>query len=101
VTLGTCLDCGEPSDRSRCPGCHATRQREVDATRGGATARGYTRAWERQAAAVKRQQPACDVCGSTADLTVDHVVAKARGGTDDRGNLRTLCRRHNSAKGSR
>jgi len=47
----------------------------------------------------------CAVCGTTGDtgnpLTVDHLVPKAAGGSDDPGNLRTLCRRHNSAKGTR
>ncbi len=92
-----CLGCGEPTPAPRCSTCQA----EQDQRRGGAHARGYTRKWERRAADVKRQQPACVVCGTTDDLTVDHRIPKAAGGTDARENLATLCRRHNSAKGIR
>jgi len=50
---------------------------------------------------VKRRQPFCSVCGTTERLSVDHIVAKANGGTDDPTNLQTLCVTHNSAKGKR
>ena len=45
----------------------------------------------------------CDAPGCDADqhLTIDHVVPLSRGGTDDIENLRFLCRKHNSQKGSR
>lgn len=35
------------------------------------------------------------------DATVDHIVAKARGGTDDPDNLISCCRSCNSSKGDR
>jgi 5-methylcytosine-specific restriction endonuclease McrA len=41
------------------------------------------------------------VCDTTEDLTVDHILAKAAGGTDHRDNLTTMCRAHNSSKGHR
>jgi 5-methylcytosine-specific restriction endonuclease McrA len=54
---------------------------------------------------VLRAQPACAVCGTPGDannpLSVDHIVPKAAGGSDDPRNLGPLCRRHNSAKGTR
>lgn len=40
-------------------------------------------------------------CKITAELTIDHVVALSKGGTDDLSNLRFLCRSHNSAKGDK
>ncbi|MFN2427121.1 MAG: HNH endonuclease [Candidatus Binatia bacterium] len=40
-------------------------------------------------------------CGDIEALTVDHVVALSRGGTDDLSNLRFLCRVHNSRKRDR
>lgn len=43
----------------------------------------------------------CARCGSTDDLTVDHVVPVSRGGSDDIDNLRALCLRCNSSKGAR
>lgn len=38
---------------------------------------------------------------SWRDLTIDHVIPRSRGGTDDLGNLQTLCRTCNSRKGTR
>jgi hypothetical protein len=43
----------------------------------------------------------CAHCGSTDDLTIDHVVPVAKGGLDDPGNLQVLCRRCNSSKRDR
>lgn len=38
-------------------------------------------------------------CGVSRELTVDHIKALSRGGTDEPENLRFLCRAHNSSKG--
>lgn len=43
----------------------------------------------------------CRRCGSHRDLTVDHVVPRVKGGTDDPSNLQTLCGSCNSSKGAR
>lgn len=40
-------------------------------------------------------------CTVDTDLTVDHVVAKVNGGTDDEWNLITACRSCNGSKGAR
>jgi 5-methylcytosine-specific restriction endonuclease McrA len=40
-------------------------------------------------------------CGAIVKLTVDHIRALSRGGTDEIENLRFLCLPHNSAKGDR
>jgi len=40
-------------------------------------------------------------CGSTWDLEMDHVIPFARGGDNSPGNLRLLCRKHNSYQAER
>lgn len=43
----------------------------------------------------------CRSCGSTEDLTVDHILPRSRGGGNERENLQALCRTCNSSKGAR
>lgn len=43
----------------------------------------------------------CVLCGSTEDLTLDHIFPYSLGGLDEPNNLRTLCRSCNSRKGAR
>ena len=43
----------------------------------------------------------CSFCGSTEDLTVDHIIPVSRGGTNDLENLQPLCRSCNSYKKDR
>lgn len=52
---------------------------------------------------VRRVVGACEDCGSTDDLTVDHVVPVALGGPMLPGpeGVRVLCRSCNSSKGAR
>lgn len=59
---------------------------------------------KKNSAAVKRcAENSCEyldpktgrVCGSTYQLESDHILPRARGGSDDTENLRTLCRTHN------
>jgi 5-methylcytosine-specific restriction endonuclease McrA len=38
------------------------------------------------------EEPNCRLCGQSA-VTVDHIIARRFGGTDDGANLRSLCRR--------
>lgn len=49
----------------------------------------------------ERDEWRCRQCGSLDSLEVDHVVAIARGGTNDLTNLQALCRDCNRAKGDR
>jgi 5-methylcytosine-specific restriction enzyme A len=51
----------------------------------------YGKDWEARRARVLREEPNCRLCGTPA-TDVDHIVAHADGGTDDRSNLRSLCR---------
>jgi hypothetical protein len=50
---------------------------------------------------IERDNGACQSCGTTYDLSIDHIISRANGGDSSDDNLRTLCRRCNSAKGSR
>jgi hypothetical protein len=47
---------------------------------------------------LKLGQGPCFYCGSKDRITIDHVVAIARGGTDSIGNLVSACKRCNSSK---
>lgn len=49
----------------------------------------------------KRDGHRCVYCGSSTDLTIDHVQPRARGGGDSWENLVTACNRCNSNKGNR
>lgn len=55
-----------------------------------AAQRGYGAEWQRIRLVVLGQEPRCQVCGQRA-TEVDHIVPKAKGGTDARMNLRSLC----------
>jgi hypothetical protein len=43
----------------------------------------------------------CQACGSTDDLTLDHIYPRSRAGSDGSRNLQTLCGPCNSRKGAR
>jgi len=43
----------------------------------------------------------CVYCGSTKDLTVDHIIPASRGGKTNFDNCTTACRPCNNTKGSR
>lgn len=45
-----------------------------------------------RAVIIKRDDGKCKSCGTTEYLTVDHIVPKSEGGTNEFNNLETLCR---------
>ena len=47
----------------------------------------------------KRDGFTCQYCGTQRDLTIDHVVPRAKGGKTSWNNLITACKRCNSRKG--
>lgn len=49
----------------------------------------------------RRDGNRCQYCGSTYDLTLDHVLPKSRGGLSSWDNLVTACKNCNSRKGDR
>lgn len=59
--------------------------------------------WDKSAygTVYERDGMACRYCRSTDDLSIDHVVPRCQGGTDESDNLVVACRRCNSRKGGR
>jgi 5-methylcytosine-specific restriction endonuclease McrA len=49
---------------------------------------------------INRDRGLCQQCGNEGD-SVDHIVPRSQGGTDDDENLQLLCRTCNSSKGGR
>ncbi|MEV5953740.1 HNH endonuclease [Streptomyces sp. NPDC051987] len=105
-----CLVCGTLTrNPSRCDTHQREWQAQQDRTRGSAHQRGYTQAWRTaaaQAVAQHRTQHGNWCPGwrvpphEASNLTADHVVPKAAGGTDDPENIQVLCRGCNSRKHS-
>ena len=67
-----------------------------DAARGNRHQRGYGSAWDRlRAAVLRRDEGVCQPCSRLGRITeakeVDHIIAKAAGGTDDPANLQAIC----------
>jgi 5-methylcytosine-specific restriction endonuclease McrA len=46
----------------------------------------------------KRDGSYCRICGSTKNLTIDHIIPLAKNGSDDPSNLQILCKSCNSRK---
>lgn len=49
----------------------------------------------------RRDNYRCGYCGTTQNLTIDHVMPRSRGGRDTWDNLITACQRCNTEKGNR
>lgn len=83
-----------------CGGLHGTPAQHLEAP-DPYTEGGYDNDWLRLARQIlERDYFKCNYCGGRAD-TVDHVLAKASGGTDHPANLVAACRRCNGRKGAR
>jgi len=54
-----------------------------------------------KSAIYRRDNNTCQYCGSTRNLTIDHVIPRCRGGTDEWQNLTIACSRCNTKKGSK
>lgn len=79
----------------------ATRPQPVrrdEKPRPSACAQGYGRPWRRLRLLKLKTDPMCETgCGSPA-TEVDHIKAKSKGGTDDWGNLMSMCESCHSKK---
>lgn len=74
-----------------------------DTNRGSRHARGYGAKWVRlRARILERDNGLCQPCRKVGRVTaarhVDHIVAKAEGGTDDESNLQSICPTCHAAK---
>ena len=85
----------DTGDTGHCAPCSAIRKAEQPTT----AQKGLGSRWQIAAREQIRREPICEWCGATKDLTADHVVPRALGGTIEDG-LRTLCRRCNSSRGA-
>lgn len=79
---------------------------KADAVRGNRHARGYGTAWDKiRRRILRRDSGLCQPCLQAGRVTpataVDHVVSKARGGTDRDENLQAICRDCHAAKTAR
>lgn len=50
---------------------------------------------------LRRDHHTCQYCGSTRQLTIDHVIPRSKGGKHTWDNVVTACERCNSRKGDR
>lgn len=68
--------------------------------------RGYDSRWDKlRASILTRDKRLCQQCKREGIIAlgnqVDHIVPKAKGGTDDPANLEVLCKRHHDEKTTR
>jgi 5-methylcytosine-specific restriction enzyme A len=90
IICSTLTRSGSRCERHRVSGWSTTTSRAE---------RGYGAEWAKIRRVVLEEEPTCRLCGQQA-TDVDHVIPKARGGTDRRSNLRALCRRCHKRKSS-
>lgn len=98
-----CPDRSAPGARGRCAKHRIADVQAHDQRRGSSGKRGYGYSWQKLAEWVRqRDGHLCQEClrngRVTAGRPVDHIVAKAKGGTDDPSNLETLCHECHSRK---
>jgi len=95
-----CLDCGQRASASRCAGCQ--RRREHSRNQGPAQRARLSVSRQQRQRVYRRDGHRCLDCGSSDELTLDHLVplaleVKAHYRDDE---LATRCRRCNAAKGA-
>ena len=71
--------------------------------KGSRHARGYGSRWDKlRLVILKRDNHLCQACKLEGRITpareVDHIIPKAKGGTDEQTNLQSLCVEHHRTK---
>lgn len=88
----SCRQCGV---RCKGPYCekHAALAKKPawSTTRTSAHARGYGAKWRDLRRLILQRDPVCVRCKSAPSSSVDHIVPKHLGGTDDPSNLQGIC----------
>lgn len=96
MTAKPCIQCGQPSDRTRCPE-HRKDTRDK-------RARGYDWAFDELSRRARKLQPFCTDCGSVDNLQADHTpnawARKAAGRTIRLQDIDVVCGPCNRARGS-
>ncbi len=83
---------------TRAPSHRPARLRQPEG-RESASARGYDSHWRKLRLVVLWERPVCEEPGCDTPATeVDHILAIEKGGTHERGNLRSLCKACHSRK---
>lgn len=91
-----CLYCGVISRGGTCRQCKAAI--EARDPKRQQRHRQYDYEWTRLSRLARTLQPWCSRCGSKNDLTADHILSLANGGSNILENVMVLCRKCNSSK---
>ncbi|CAG7845783.1 hypothetical protein USB125703_02058 [Pseudoclavibacter triregionum] len=99
MTFKPCIECGEPSERSRCD------EHQLPSTphKLNSNARGYDQTWRLLSERARRLQPWCTDCGTTDDLTCDHSeqawIRRHQGKPIRLRDVDVVCRSCNARRG--
>ena len=89
--LKPCVACGRPSRGSRCDEHKLPDRRPTVAKRGSSAERS-----KRRVRTLRRDNYRCVACGvvdkTGRSLDADHILPLERGGSNDLGNMQTLCK---------
>ncbi|MCG7984766.1 MAG: HNH endonuclease [Candidatus Thiodiazotropha lotti] len=95
--------CGVLTDTGRCSSHPKRTNWQPDSIRGSSTKRGYGAKWRKIRAEILRRDSnhciPCKLAGRVTTATqVDHIVPKAKGGTDEAINLQSICTKCHARK---
>lgn len=91
-----CLYCGVISRGGTCRQCKAAI--EARDPKRQQRHKQYDYEWTKLSRLARTLQPWCARCGSKNDLTADHILSLANGGSNILENVMVLCRKCNSSK---
>jgi 5-methylcytosine-specific restriction enzyme A len=100
-----CARTGCPRLVSNAAPCPEHGRRPWEHGRPSSAERGYGATWKRLRRLILARDPLCVLClaagHGSPSTTVDHIVPRSQGGTDEESNLRGLCRAHHETKSAR